>query len=630
MTGRREPPARRGAAARKPAPRKSAPRQSAPRQPAARRPAATGPRRPLPPRRGTKLGNPGRRLQAALLCLSLVVALLIGRLLQVQGFEASSYAAVAQNERLRTVAVPATRGVIFDRDGDVLARSVEARTVTADPTLISDPRAYAHVLAPKLGVDEEWLAARLGDRPRRYVVLARNIDPDRWRDIAATLDPGTGKPVMGIFAEVTSKRVYPADTLAANILGFLNASGQAGGGIEREFDALLSGVDGEQTYERSSNGGKIATAGMRNREPVSGQDLQLTIDRDIQYAAQQAIAAKVRETRAQSGTVIVQDVKTGEILAMATAPTFNPNNPGKGSDDNRGNRALSQIYEPGSIMKALTMAALIEQGVVKPTDKFKVPGELRRAGHVLHDSDPHGTERWTLAGILAKSSNIGTVLAADKVSAQVLHDYFKAFGVAEPTGLQFPGESRGLLPSVEKWVGTTRYTIPFGQGYSMNTVQAASVYQAIGNGGVRIAPTLVRSWTDADGVTHTPQPPEVRPVVSAATAATVTKMLEQVTAPGGTAPHVKIDGYRIAGKTGTAQFADSECRCYRGYTASFAGFAPADDPRIVVSVTLQKPVRGHYGGMLGGPVFVDVMTFTLRTMGIRPTGAKPARLPLTW
>ncbi|HUR75030.1 MAG TPA: penicillin-binding protein 2 [Sporichthya sp.] len=562
--------------------------------------------------------------------LSLVGVLLVGRLFQIQGFEASSYASVAQNERLRTVAVPATRGVIFDRDGDVLARSVEARTVTADPTLIGDPVAYAHLLAPKLGLDEAELATKLADRPRRYVVLARNIDPERWRNIAATIDPGTGEPINGIFAEVSSQRVYPADTLAANVLGFLNGSGEAAGGVEREFDALLSGKDGEQTYERSSSGGKIATAGIRGSEPVPGQDLQLTIDRDIQYSAQQAIAAKVRETKAQSGTVIVQDVRTGEILAMATAPTFDPNDPGKGSDENRGNRALSQIYEPGSIMKALTMSALIEQGVVTPRSQFKVPGELHRAGHTLHDSEPHGWERWTLAGILAKSSNIGTVLATDRIGSRVLYDYLKKFGIAEPSGLSFPGESRGLLPKLESWTGTTRYTLPFGQGYALNTVQAASVYQTIANGGVRIAPTLVKSWTDGDGVVHTPAAPAVTPVVSAATAATVAKMLEQVTGPGGTAPHVQIAGYRIAGKTGTAQFADSACGCYRGYTASFAGFAPADDPRIVVSVTLQKPVNGHYGGMLGGPVFVDVMTFALRTMGIRPTGAKAARLPLTW
>lgn len=601
------------------------------RRPApAKRPAPA--RRPIPTqrKRGTNLGNPGKRLRAALMVLALVVTLMVGRLFQIQGFEASSYASVAQNERLRTVTVPANRGVIFDRDGDVLARSVEARTVTADPTLIADPASYANLLYKLLGMKEEDLRLKLADRPRRYVVLTRNIDPETWRKIAATVDPATNKPINGIFAEVSSQRVYPADTLAANILGFLNSSGVAGGGIEREFDGLLSGKDGSQTYERSNTGGKIATAGIRGSDPVPGQDLQLTIDRDIQYAAQQSIAAKVKETKAESGTVIVQDIRTGEILAMATAPTFDPNNPGKGSDENRGNRALSQIYEPGSIMKALTMSALIEQGVVKPTTEFRVPGELHRAGHVLHDSEEHGTMRWTLAGILAQSSNIGTVLAADRISSQTLYDYMKAFGIADLTGLGFPGESRGLLPKLDTWTGTTRYTLPFGQGYAVNTVQAASIYQTIGNGGVRIAPTLVKSWTDNDGVVHTPAAPETRTVISPETAKTVAKMLQQVVQPGGTAPHVQIPGYNLAGKTGTAQFADSECKCYRGYTASFAGFAPADDPRIVVSVTLQRPVNGHYGGMLGGPVFVDVMSFALKTLAIRPTGAKPAHIDTTW
>jgi cell division protein FtsI (penicillin-binding protein 3) len=606
--------------------RAAAPRGRVPAQ-ATRRPG----RPPAPPRkRGANLGNPGKRLRVALTILALVVTLMVGRLFQIQGFEARSYASVAQNERMRTVSVPAMRGVISDRDGDVLARSVESRTVTADPTLIADPASYAHLLAGLLGVDETDLAQKLADRPRRYVVLARGIDPDRWKQISSTIDPGTGKPISGIFAEVASERVYPADSLAANILGFLNSSGEAGGGVEREFDALLSGVDGEQTYERSNTGGRIATAGVRGRDPVPGEDLQLTIDRDIQYSAQQAIAAKVKETKADSGTVIVQDVHTGEILAMATAPTFDPNNPGKGSDENRGNRAVSQIYEPGSIMKALTMSALIQEGLDTPRSRFKVPGELHRAGHVLHDDVPHGIMHWTLAGILAQSSNIGTVLASDKLSNQTLYNYMKAFGIADPTGLGFPGESRGILPALDTWSGTTRYTLPFGQGFALNTVQAASVYQTIANGGVRIAPTLVKSWTDRDGIVHTPVAPATRTVISPSTAATVTKMLEQVVQPGGTAPHVQVGGYTVAGKTGTAQFADSQCHCYRGYTASFAGFAPADNPQVVVSVTLQRPVNGHFGGMLGGPVFVDVMTFTLRTLGIRPTGAKPTHLPLTW
>ncbi|MGQ0625136.1 MAG: peptidoglycan D,D-transpeptidase FtsI family protein [Sporichthyaceae bacterium] len=594
------------------------------------------PPRPRKPRKSpaqvtaARLGDPRRRLYAATTILCLVAALMVGRLVQVQAFEAAGFASLAQNERLQTVAVNAVRGQILDRDGDVLARSVEARTVTADPTLISDPARYANLLAPKLGIDEATLTRKLADRPRRYVVLARNVDPQAWRAIRETVDPGTNKAISGVFGVVTSKRMYPADDLAANVLGFINASGAAGGGLERVLDDLLAGTDGKQTYERSSRGGRIATAGITVVDPIPGADVQLTIDRDIQYVAQRAIAQKVAQTRAKSGTVIVQDTRTGEILAMATAPTFDPNDPGTGLDINRGNRALSEIYEPGSIAKALPLAALLEEGVVTPKSQFSVPGQLRRAGHVLNDHDKHGLIRLTLAGIMAKSSNIGTVLAADRVSAPVLHRYLKLFGIASPTGLAWPGESRGLLASGKDWSPTQRYTIPFGQGFALNTVQAASVFSTIGNGGVRVVPSLIRSWTDANGRRHVPEPAATTRVVSERTAKATARLLETVTAPGGTASHVQIPGYRIAGKTGTAQFANSRCKCYRGYTASFAGFAPADDPALTVSVTLQRPERGHFGGLLGGPVFTEVMSFALRSLGIAPTGVSAKRLRLDW
>ena len=585
---------------------------------------------PRAPRRRARLGNPARRLRAGLLIMSLVLTLFVGRLLQVQGFEAAGYAAVAQNERLRTIAIPAVRGMITDRNGAVLARSVEARTVTADPTLVADPASYAHLLAPKLGQDEETLRRKLADRPRRYVVLARDVDPVLWRSVTEMVDPGTGKTLAGVFSEPQSKRVYPSDSLAANVLGFLGQDGSALGGIEREFDQILSGKPGKTTYERSSRGARIATAGGAQVAPVPGQNLQLTIDRDLQWYAQNAIAAKVREVRAVSGTVVIQDVRTGEILAMATAPTFDPNDPGKGDDANRGNRALSEIYEPGSIAKAMTMAALLEEGAATPATKVKVPGALRRAGHVLHDDVGHGLWKLTLAGVLARSSNIGTVLASDQISSRTLYDYLKSFGIATQTGLQFPGESRGILTDPKDWPGTTRYTVPFGQGFAVNSVQIAGAYQAIANGGVRIPPTLVRSWTDGDGNQHFPAGAGPTRVVSAKTAAEVTKMLEQVVQPGGTAPKVKVPGHRIAGKTGTAQFADPKCGCYRGYTASFAGFAPAEKPELVISVTLQRPEDGHFGGVLAGPVFADTMAFALQSKGIRPAHSRPAKLPTTW
>jgi cell division protein FtsI (penicillin-binding protein 3) len=576
------------------------------------------------------LGDPARRLGIAAGLLGMVVALLVGRLIQVQGLQGETYAAVAQSERLRTIDIPATRGMISDRDGEVLARSVESRTVTADPHLIADPLSYAHLLAGQLGVDEATLATRMADRTKRYVVLARGVDPMVWRQLQTTVDPGTGKPISGVFAEVSSKRIYPADTLAANVLGFVNSTGIGSGGIEHEFDDILAGVPGKQTYERDSRGGRIATAGGRITEPVPGNDIQLTIDRDIQWVAQKAIASQVRRTKADSGTVVVQNVRTGEILAMATAPTFDPNNPGASPAEDRGNRAVSQVYEPGSIGKAMTMAALLDSGAATPDTKIRIPGTLPRAGHVLHDDVQHGLWRLTLSGVLAKSSNIGTVLATDTMGISTLYKYMKAFGIGEQSGLGFPGESRGLFTDVNDWSGTQKYTVPFGQGYAVNTVQAASIYQTIANGGVRIAPRLIKSWTGSDGLKHVPAASETTQVVSPQTAALVAKMLETVVHSGGTAPDVKVPGYRVAGKTGTAQFADPKCGCYRGYTASFAGFAPADNPEIVVSVTLQRPSKGHFGGELGGPVFMRTITFALQALGIRPTGVPWAPMTLDW
>lgn len=601
-------------------------RQVRPSRPS--RPSRAQQPRPVVRLRRARLGEPAKRLGAGAAVLGLILALMAVRLVQVQGVQAHSYAMVAESERLRTVDIPANRGMITDRNGQTLARTVEARTVTADPTLVADPAMYAHLLSPLLGVDEPTLTQRLADRPRHYVVLARDIDPMVWRQVQNTVDPGTGKAISGVFAEVSTKRVYPADQLAANVLGFLDGAGQGMGGVERQYDRLLAGTPGKLTYERDRRGDRIATAADRQIAPIAGEDVALTIDRDIEWVAQQAIAAKVKETQATSGTVVVEDVRTGEILAMATAPTFDPNDPGKGDDLNRGNRALSQVYEPGSIAKIMTMSALIDQGLATPATQLEVPGTLHRAGHTLHDDVAHGIEKLTLAGVLAQSSNVGTVLASDRLSHDVLYRYLRAFGIAEPTGLGFPGESRGILTKPNKWSGTQKYTIPFGQGFAVNSIQIADLYTTIANGGVRLTPQLIKSWTDGAGRKHVPTPGRPARVVSPETASAVTQMMEQVMGHDGTGKHIKVPGYALAGKTGTAQFATGHG--YDGYTASFAGFAPADAPQIVVSVTLQQPVNGHFGGALGGPVFAQTMAFALQALGIRPTGVAPVRLPTQW
>jgi cell division protein FtsI (penicillin-binding protein 3) len=394
---------------------------------------------------------------------------------------------------------------------------------------------------------------------------------------------------------------------------------------------VLAGRDGKLTYERDRQGGRrIATAGVEQVKPVPGRDVRLTIDREVQWVAQQAIAAKVAEAGAESGSVVVLDARTGDILAMATAPTFDPNQPGRGPDANRGNRALSEVYEPGSVAKIMTMAAVLEEGVATPDTRITVPGRLQRGGKSFGDYWGHGTLQLTLTGVLAKSSNVGTVLAAEQLDPATLHGYLAKFGLGAPTGLRFPGESRGILAPPDRWSASQRYTVTFGQGLAVNAVQAASSFATIANRGVRVPPRLVAGWTDEDGKFRAAHPSRQTRVVSAATAGQVAQMMEQVTRRGGTAEIAAIPGYRVAGKTGTAQRADPSCGCYRGYTASFAGFAPADDPRIVVSVTLQRPVNGHTGGLLGGPVFKEVMSFALQSRGIPPTGSQPTKLPIDW
>jgi cell division protein FtsI (penicillin-binding protein 3) len=356
--------------------------------------------------------------------------------------------------------------------------------------------------------------------------------------------------------------------------------------------------------------------------------VQLTIDRDIQWRAQQAIAEQVRKTRARSGSVIVMDPRTGHILAMATAPTFDPAAPAKARDEDLLNRAVTEVFEPGSTNKVITAAGVMEEAGVRPETEFVVPWRMQRNGRVFHDSHSHGVQRLTFGGVLATSSNVGTILAGERISKEQLHKYLRAFGFGQPTGLRFPGESDGLLPAPQRWYGAQRYTIAFGQGVSVTALQMASVYATIANRGVRVPPMLVAGTTDDRGtVTPITGRPHQR-VISERTAAELSRMLEGVTSEEGTAPAAKVPGYRVAGKTGTAERPNPQCNCYRGggYTASFAGYAPADAPRLVAQVVLQDPKRGHYGGEVAAPVFKDVMSYALQSRKIPPTGSRSPKI----
>jgi cell division protein FtsI (penicillin-binding protein 3) len=382
----------------------------------------------------------------------------------------------------------------------------------------------------------------------------------------------------------------------------------------------------------------VPTAGSTETPAVPGSDVELTIDRDIQWAAQNAITEQVKKSRADRGYVIVQDTRTGQVLAMANSPGFDPNDLSKASSVNMGNAALQDAYEPGSTAKVMSMAAVLEQGVATPLTHVIVPNRLHRGDRLFKDDIDHETWYLTLNGVLAKSSNIGTILATGQLGKtqaqanQVLYSYLRKFGLGRYSGLDFPGETKGILAPPGKWSTSQQYTIPFGQGVSLNAMQAASVYSTIANGGVRVEPTLVRGTKGPDGrFTPVAKPKETR-VVSAKTAKTLAQMLESVVDDQeGTGTKARIPGYRVAGKTGTANRVDPATGRYKGYTSSFAGFAPADKPRITVYCAIQNATSGSYfGGQICGPVYKKVMEFALKTLQIPPTGAKAAKLPVTY
>ncbi|MFD3566794.1 peptidoglycan D,D-transpeptidase FtsI family protein [Streptomyces sp. NPDC058667] len=654
----KEPPRRRVPGPARPARPRPASAGARPSRPAPRRPATkrTAPRPPARPPRTIRLGSPRPRLRLISLGLTLVMLAFVVRLLQVQAVDASAYAAKADKYRFQEYTLSAERGEITDRNGIALAASVDAYDITADPKLFTPeeskvpdaPEQAAALLAPLLGKEPAELAKKLRTPKSRYTLLARKQTPQVWNQIkdlrkvygqkAQVSAGGNGINLLGgILSEPSTKRVYPNGELAAGILGYVNAEGRGAGGVESMLDPELAGKDGKIRFTQSG-GRQVPTAGSQGSPAVPGSDIELTIDRDIQWAAQQAITEQVSRSRADRGYVIVQNARTGEVLAMANAPGFDPNDLSAANSAAMGNAALQDAYEPGSTSKVMSMAAVLEEGKAAPGTHVTVPNRLHRGDRLFKDDIDHPTWYLTLNGVLAKSSNIGTILATGRLgdtqaeSNRILDSYLRKFGMGSPTGLDYPGETSGILAKPQSWSTSQQYTIPFGQGLSVNAMQAASVYSTIANGGVRVEPTLVRGTKGPDGrFTPAPKPKENR-VVSEKTAKTLAQMLESVVDDQeGTGTRAAIPGYRVAGKTGTANRVDPELGRYKGYTASFAGFAPADDPQITVYCAIQNPTSGSYfGGQICGPIYKKVMEFALKTLHVAPTGSEPARLPVTF
>lgn len=600
----------------------------------------------LRPRGRLRLGRIDGRLSVAVVVLLVVMSLFAVRLFQVQVLDNAKYGGAALANRLRPVTLPAARGEITDDTGAPLATTVSAYDITADPT-VTGPHAaaLAAVLAGPLGLTvaaaTSLLTPRAADPKNQYVVLARQLTPQKRDEVdrllaglATKLNTGSGAPVGGVYADPDPKRVYPAGNVAGNVVGFLGTVGTkvAGvAGLEQQADGLLAGRDGSSVYEVGADGIHQIPAGVdRTTAAVQGTSIRLTLDQDLQYYAQSEVAAAVARSRAQSGMAIVLDIRTMQVKAMVSVPTVDPSDPGSVSAANRYDNAVSFNYEPGSVEKLLTMATLFDQQKATPLTPVTVPSQLKVAnGVTIQDDEAHGTEHLTAAGVVAKSSNIGAAVLSARLSNATLRRYLASFGYGSPTGIGLPNEGPGILPPLEDWANDyTKPEIAYGQSVSVTALQMAAAVASIYNGGVYRAPSLIAGTTSNGTFTPAAAPPAHR-VISPLAAAEVVNETEMVTQDGGTAPHAAIPGYIVGGKTGTAQYSDPRCGCYRGYTTSFIGTAPADKPQYLVYVVIQKPTRGSQTGVATAmPAWRAIMTYLLATEHIPPTGARPARLPL--
>jgi cell division protein FtsI (penicillin-binding protein 3) len=577
-----------------------------------RRPPQT--RRRPPPRRRRRRVNGRRRLLALLILSVLAFSAISGRLVILQVFDAGSLDQAAARQRLTVIDLPATRGRVFDRNLDDLAISVPARAVWADPRLVRDRRRTAARLAKALGTSKAAIAERLASRGR-FVYLARRIPKARGDRVQAMDLPG-------VFVEVDVARRYPSGTVASQVLGFVDVEGHGQAGIEQQYDGLLRGHAGKVQLERDPKGRAIPQ-GRRSLEPAEpGTDLVLTIDQQLQYVTEQALAKAVHDHKARAGSVVVMSPRTGEILAMANVPTFDPNQVGRSRPEARKNRAVEDMFEPGSTNKTITAAAALEHGVRTPKTETIVPDSLPLCPEkTFHDSHSHPPELMTFADIVAKSSNVGTIMTARDLGRDRLYQAQVDFGYGRRSGVDLPGESPGILRPPQSWYCTDLGTNAIGQGVAVTVLQMASVYATVANNGVLRPPTLLRGMVDAHGRVAKAEPKPGRRVLSARTARTLSRILEGVVEDGGTGTEAALEEWRVAGKTGTARKPDTEHGGYLpgAYVGSFIGFAPAERPAVVVAVVIDQPTRGYYGGSVAAPVFREVTASALRRLGVVPT-----------
>lgn len=617
-----------------------------------------------------------QRLRIILTCVVVATVALGGRLAWVQLVWGPDLAAKAVTQRERVYIDPARRGEILDRDGQRLAYTMKSRSLTVSPTRLRDElKEQAKMEATsegKLeGMDEskkdEYLTKQMEDKLKemaegipkmiedsgasaskvdandiknklkadtQYEVLVRNVDPDVAVEIS--------NKYHGVAADRQDIRQYPNGAIAENVVGKVSMDGHGQFGFEAARDTELTGIDGQSTEDVSTDGQVIPGTLRDVVDAVDGRDVTLTLDLDLQTYVQQKLEKAKANSQAEGAEAVVLDAATGQVLAMANTDTVDPN---KNIEDQLKegkdfeNRSISHPYEPGSVAKIVTAAAALQEGITTPDEVHQVPGSIDMAGVTVNDAWPHGTEPYTTTGIFGKSSNVGTLMIADKLGPEKYAEYLKKFGLGATTGVELPNESAGTVPDQEQWSGGTFANLPIGQGQAWTTLQMASVYQALANGGERIEPRIIDEIKDPDGETEKLPEPKKTQVVDKETAKTAVDMFRAVFqdddagVQNGTAANAQLDGYQLSGKTGTAQKVDPNSGAYSNsaYWITFAGIAPADDPRFVVAVMLDEPKSGVEdnggGGQSAAPIFRDISSWLLNRDNI-PTSKPAPRMTL--
>ncbi|MFJ6454156.1 peptidoglycan D,D-transpeptidase FtsI family protein [Paenarthrobacter sp. NPDC091669] len=584
----------------------------------------------------TKTPAARKRLRVGLGIMLTLLLVVGGKLFMVQGLDMGGMAEAALAKRLTPQVLPAERGQIVDANGTVLASSVIRYNLVVDQVLNTNTATFKRYneksdeietitreqgiseLATLLGSDVEKIREALtGDK--KYFVVAKDIKPE-LEDRISKLN------IPGVVPEGVSKRVYPNGSVAGGVVGFLQDGTTGQAGIEQTQDGILRGVEGKRVFEIGADGLRIPVATDELTPAVDGSDVKLTINTDIQYFAQQAIQSQVDKMNAEWGSIIVMDTKTGNLVALADTNAPDPNDPGKVDAKDRGVRSVTAAYEPGSVQKMITAAAVIEEGKSFPLDHFTIPTAYTIDGQTFTDAFEHGTEERTLAGILGWSMNTGTVMAGSRLTKEQRYDWLKKFGIGEQTDIGLPAEATGILAKPEQWDERQQYTVLFGQGVSQSTLQTVRAFQSIANDGVMLQPRLIDSYVTPEGEEQKVAAKDSRQVVSKETAQQVRDILESAVTEG-QIKDAAIDGYRVGAKTGTSQAPREDgLPGFDGYTASMVGMAPMDDPRFIVEVVLQRP-KGNIYGVTNGPVFRSVMAQVLRTYNVAPSTGTPARLP---